>query len=290
MKKVFKWFLCLSLFFVLLFVAFMSGSFLTLHFHQKDQQLYDAWSAQRVMECTELLRKGLAEDAIKRLDGISSGLLFRSAYDKDYTEMKEVQDDILAVWQEAKVYYEKYDVQGSRHSMVGLVENKLGYVPFSWRERTRRQFEAKYKGPTPQVVPELEIVKWFGPELSLAENRDNVVLLDFWGTQCGPCLKGMPKVQQLYETYKDKGLVVVAMTFPGGNNEAIQNIISENNYTFHVAKAKKPMLEEYAIAAIPTYFLIDKQGRLVWGPEHDTPSAGLIEQLIGENADINGSY
>jgi thiol-disulfide isomerase/thioredoxin len=166
----------------------------------------------------------------------------------------------------------------------------LGYVPFSWRERTRRQFEAKYKGPTLQVVPELEIVKWFGPELSLAESKNNVVLLDFWGTQCGPCLKGMPKVQQLYDSYKDKGLSVMALTFPGDNNEAIQKIISENNYTFTVAKAKWPMIEEYAIAAIPTYFLIDKQGRLAWGPEHVTPTAELIEQLIGENADINENY
>ncbi|MHC4905733.1 MAG: TlpA family protein disulfide reductase [Planctomycetota bacterium] len=219
-------------------------------------------------------------NAIRRLDNVSSDLLFRSAYDKDHTEMKELQGDILAVWQEAKVYYEKYDVQGSRHSMVGPVENKLGYVPFSWREKTQRQFEAKYKGGILQVVPELEIVQWFGPELSLVENRGNVVLLDFWGTQCGPCLKGMPKVLQLYETYKVKGLVVVAMTFPGDNNEAIQRIISENNYTFRVAKAKMSTIEEYAIAAIPTYFLIDKQGRLAWGPGHEVPSIETIDQLL----------
>ena len=258
----------------------MSGVIFASFVRRKDQQRNDAWSAQRVMECTELVREGLTEDAIKRLDNISANLLFRSAYDKDYADMKELQEDILAVWQEAKVYYEKYDVQGSNHSMVGPVENKLSHVPFSWRERTRRQFEAKYKGATLQVVPELEIVKWFGPGLSLAENRGNVVLLDFWGTQCGPCLKGMPKVQQLYEAYKDKGLAVVAMTFPGDNNEAIQEIISENEYTFHVAKAKMPMLEEYAIAAIPTYFLIDKQGKLVWGPEHDTPSVEMVEELF----------
>jgi hypothetical protein len=138
------------------------------------------------MKCTELVREGLIEDAIRGLDNVSSRLLFRSAYDKDYTEMKELQEDILAVWQEAKVYYEKYDVQGGRGSMVGPVENKLSYVPFSWRERTRRQFEEKYKGPIAQVVPEFEIVKWFGPELSLVENRGNVVLLDFWGTQYTP--------------------------------------------------------------------------------------------------------
>ncbi|MDH4203012.1 MAG: TlpA family protein disulfide reductase [Phycisphaerae bacterium] len=280
MKKLFKRILYLFLLCVLLFVAFMSGVILTSYVRRKDQQRYDAWSAKRVMECTELVREGLNEDAIRRLDNVSSDLLFRSAYDKDHTEMKELQEDILSVWQEAKVYYEKYDVQGSRHSMVGPVENKLDYVPFSWREKTRRQFEAKYKGGILQVVPELEIVQWFGPELSLVENRDNIVLLDFWGTQCGPCLKGMPKVQQLYETYKDKGLVVVTMTFPGDNNEAIQRIISENNYTFRVAKAKMSTIEEYAVAAIPTYFLIDKQGRLAWGPEHEVPSIETIDQLL----------
>ena len=287
MRKVFKWSLRLFVLSILLFVVFivfMSGAIFASYVQQKNQQLDDAWSAQRVMECTELLRKGLTEDAIKGFDSISAKLLFHSAFDKDHSEMTELRESILSVWQEAKVYYEKYDVQGRRRSMVGPVENKLGHVPFSWRERTRRQFEAKYKGDTPQVVPELEIAKWFGPEALLAEQRGKVVLLDFWGTRCGPCLEGMPKVQQLYDTYKDDGLSVVALTLSGDDNKAIQKIVSETDYTFNVAKAKMAVIEEYAIAAIPTYFLIDKQGRLVWGPEHNTPSAEMIEQLLDENA------
>lgn len=283
MKKIVMRFLYVLLLFIFLFIGFVLGVTLMLYSQKKELQVESALSACSIIKCTELLRNGQTEDAIKGFDSLSSNQLYYSAYHKDHTEMMQLPENILVVWQEAKIYYEKYDVQGRPHCMVGPVKKKLEYVAWSQPEKIRRQFDAKYKGPNLQVVPELEIVQWFGQQTSLAEQTGNIVLLDFWGTQCSPCLKGMPKVQQLYTVYKDKGLSVIALTGSLEDNGRIQKIIAENNYTFNIAKATPNVFEEYAIVGIPTYFLVDKQSRLVWGPEHDTPSVEIIEKLLNNN-------
>lgn len=62
-------------------------------------------------------------------------------------------------------------------------------------------------------APELDHVKAWknSPPVRLADLRGKVVLLDFWGTWCGPCIGAMPELMATYDRYKDKGLVVIAI-------------------------------------------------------------------------------
>src|SRR5246500_188253 len=59
------------------------------------------------------------------------------------------------------------------------------------------------------------ITKWFNSApLSIADLRGRVVLVDFWTYGCYNCVNTLPYVTKLYETYKDKGLVVVGVHTP----------------------------------------------------------------------------
>ena len=48
-----------------------------------------------------------------------------------------------------------------------------------------------------------------GKEFRLSEFRGKVVLIDFWATWCGPCVRELPNVKQAWNRYKDKGLELV---------------------------------------------------------------------------------
>ncbi len=62
-------------------------------------------------------------------------------------------------------------------------------------------------------APELRQIKAWknGGPVTLAELKGKVVLLDFWGWWCGPCVHSMPELIATYEKYKDRGLVVIAV-------------------------------------------------------------------------------
>lgn len=63
--------------------------------------------------------------------------------------------------------------------------------------------------PAPELV---KIKGWKnGAPVTLADLKGKVVLLDFWGYWCSPCVRAMPDLVKLYETYKDQGLVVIAV-------------------------------------------------------------------------------
>jgi thiol-disulfide isomerase/thioredoxin len=62
-------------------------------------------------------------------------------------------------------------------------------------------------------APELRGIKdWkIGGPVSLAQLRGKLIILDFWGSWCGPCNGCMPELMKLYDRYKDKGLVIIAV-------------------------------------------------------------------------------
>ncbi|MGA2439902.1 MAG: TlpA disulfide reductase family protein [Tepidisphaeraceae bacterium] len=62
-------------------------------------------------------------------------------------------------------------------------------------------------------APELREIKGWknGGPLTLANLRGKLVLLDFWGYWCGPCVGSMPALMKLYDQFKDKGLVIIAV-------------------------------------------------------------------------------
>ena len=66
------------------------------------------------------------------------------------------------------------------------------------------------------AAPELEAVTaWKGEAVRLSDQRGKVVLLNFWGYWCGPCVSEMPVLIELHERFKDKGLAVVGVHVDG---------------------------------------------------------------------------
>jgi thiol-disulfide isomerase/thioredoxin len=232
--------------------------------------------AGNLMTCATLLREGDMERGIKALDEEIGWRLKASAWGKD---MRKLPEETLYVWQDAKVYYDKYEVTGISY-IAPEIRTRLKEVPWSQREADRRAFEAKYKGDTPQIAPDLDIAEWPGPSLSLESLRGKVVLLDFWGLRCKPCIAAFPKVQELHDKFKESGLTVIAVHGWGGGVENVSRFMKDNKYSFAVAIDGGKTVRDYAVSAIPSYYLIDKKGRLVWGPEHGVPLEEQIESLL----------
>ncbi len=121
------------------------------------------------------------------------------------------------------------------------------------------------------IAPEFTLADLDGNWVSLKELKGKVVLLNFWGTWCGPCRREIPAFIKLTEKYKKDGLEIVGITLTSGAPENIQSFSDKwgINYTLltdiegnetQVVTAKYGQATGQRINGIPTTFIIDREG------------------------------
>ena len=122
--------------------------------------------------------------------------------------------------------------------------------------------------------------------VQLSALRGNVILLNFWATWCGPCKDEMPSMQALYQRYKEKDFILLAISVDEGSPAAAKKFIQQNRYRFPVLlDPAGKTLDLYDIDKLPATVIIDKKGRMIgkaigprdWGrPE----VFSLIDQML----------
>lgn len=121
-------------------------------------------------------------------------------------------------------------------------------------------------------APALTVTKWFnGPETKVEPGK--VYVLEFWATWCGPCIASMPHLAEIREEFKDKGLVVIAVTSKDPNNseEAVEKFIKEKGakfgftYAFCATDATdKAFMQASEQQGIPCSFVVGKDGKIAF--------------------------
>ena len=98
--------------------------------------------------------------------------------------------------------------------------------------------------------------------------KGKVVVLDFWGSWCGPCRMELPIFQSVYERYKDKGVVFLGMNFerpvPGRElRDITREFMERNKYTFPVViDHEQVAVGAYNVSGFPTMYMVDKNGNI----------------------------
>jgi thiol-disulfide isomerase/thioredoxin len=122
---------------------------------------------------------------------------------------------------------------------------------------------AIYLVRNPDPAPAFQIAGLDGKLVSPADFAGKVVLLNFWATWCGPCRAEIPDLVELQTKYKDR-LQVIGLVVDDDDLDAIHDFVKEFRINYPVAVASDDVRIQYGgIAALPTSFLLDAQGRVV---------------------------
>lgn len=114
-------------------------------------------------------------------------------------------------------------------------------------------------------APDFSFKTQYGKDFQLSKQKGKVVLVNFWATWCGPCRAEIPGFLQVYERYRDKGLEIVGVSLDENGWEVVTPFIKRYNITYPVVVDSRGVVaRQYGkIDAIPTSFLIDKNGNIV---------------------------
>ena len=133
-----------------------------------------------------------------------------------------------------------------------------------------------------EAAPQFTQADLDGVTHDLNAYRGQVVVLDFWATWCGPCVKSGPIIQSLHDRFKDRGVVVLSLQVGDPNGDAV-GYVSEHGYTYPVLPHADEASMLYNVQALPTLIIIDSEGIVAHrqeGLDNEARFAARIEKLL----------
>jgi cytochrome c biogenesis protein CcmG/thiol:disulfide interchange protein DsbE len=128
----------------------------------------------------------------------------------------------------------------------------------------------------PDPAPDFKLTGLDGKPITLAGSKGKVILLNFWATWCGPCRAEIPDLVELQNKYKDR-LQILGLVVDDDDQDAIKEFAEKFGINYPVAIAGNDIRFQYGgIAALPTSFVLDAEGRIV--QKHE----GLRDPLLYE--------
>ena len=113
-------------------------------------------------------------------------------------------------------------------------------------------------------APQEPVIGPDGAEMTLADFRGRVVLLNFWATWCAPCVREMPSLDRLQAALGPEGLTVVAVSEDRQRERAASFLVEhdlDNLELYHDPRGK--LARTMKLRGLPATFLLDRSGRIL---------------------------
>jgi len=175
---------------------------------------------------------------------------------------------------------------GDTQTAVSVYQSLIGVLP---KTEQAQEFVSRMEAivrrlDLPGKFMDIQGTTLAGKAFDWNSYRGKVVLIDFWATWCGPCIKELPNVIENYRKYHDQGFEVVGISLDE-DKRLVEEFQAERKIPWVTLLEKNPdlrgwnnpLVEKYGISGIPAAILVDKEGKVVSLAAHGEE---LEEQLI----------
>lgn len=117
-----------------------------------------------------------------------------------------------------------------------------------------------------------------GKPVNLTDFRGKVVLVNFWATWCGPCEAEIPWFIEFEQKYKDRGFAVLGVSMDDDGWKSVRPFVASHKINYRIVIGSEVVSQQFGeINALPTSFVLDRQGRIA------TSHEGLIDKVDYQN-------
>ncbi len=139
-----------------------------------------------------------------------------------------------------------------------------------------------------EVAPAIQLMDQAGKAFSLEAFKGQVVVVDFWASWCGPCRKSLPELDDLQARFASQGVKVVGISLDSDTG-SVTAFLEKVPVRFTILHDPAGLTGvAYSVVAMPTTFLIDREGhiagRFEGGAHIQEEAAAVIALLTGTGA------
>jgi peroxiredoxin len=145
--------------------------------------------------------------------------------------------------------------------------------------------------PAPQkgfLAPDFTLETLDGGQVTLSDLRGQAVIVNVWASWCGPCRMEMPAFKDVYEEYKERGLVILAVNSTSQDRRSdVEKFVSEFQLPFPIPlDIEGEVARLYRVSALPSTFFVGRDGVItkvvIGGPLAESTLRAEVESLLSE--------
>jgi thiol-disulfide isomerase/thioredoxin len=140
-------------------------------------------------------------------------------------------------------------------------------------------------------APAFTLADLSGKKVSLSDFKGHPLVVNFWGTYCGPCKFEMPWLEEFSHKYADSGLKVVGITYDAEVGvPTISKDVRELGVTYPILLSNAKAEDDYLknTEALPMSFYVDKTGKII-EVTAGTGSKDQLEAMVKETVNAVGA-
>jgi thiol-disulfide isomerase/thioredoxin len=106
-----------------------------------------------------------------------------------------------------------------------------------------------------------------GKFISLKNLKGKYILLDFWASWCAPCLQSIPIMKEIYKNHRKEKLVIIGVNIDSDFNLLKNAELKYQIDWLDIFDKNSKIANLYTVDKIPTFFLIDQSGAIIFRGE-----------------------